>query len=562
MSFYDKASLILIPSGTKEGVCFSQKPTNGDGDFTFTRASSATRVNSDGLIEKETQNLITYSNDLSNAVWVKTAGSVSGSKFTPNTVTTFHNLRRVISIQNNSVYAYSIELKADGYDFVLLNIPTGAGTNAGPIIDLTDGSVAGNYGGTTHNAIVESAADGYYRVKIWFLSTSTSLQLDTNVFPTSTVAAYAGDGTSGVLIRKAQLNQGLVADSYLETTTTAVYGGITDNIPRLDYTDASCPSLLLEPQRTNLLTDSEFFGSWDLNASGISSIQPNYSVSPEGLQNAYKVNFIVQGDSDIGLKKSFSVTGGSTYTHSIYIKGEGSDIGKDIVVKSKRSGGDSAGTTTIQTLTADWVRIDFQTTYAANNTAANFYLSSNDASSVLVYGAQVEQSSYVTSIIPTYGASVTRVADVCNNAGNASTFNDSEGVLYAEIYAFDDDAAYRQISIDDGTNNSRHAIWFYNNSIGSATIASGSYSYLPLLTTTFTPNNFYKIAYKYKQNDFALWVNGIEVGQSSTGNVPSGLSQLDFDNGVNQLNFYGKARSVKYFPTALTNEELADLTTI
>jgi hypothetical protein len=62
MSIYDKSSLVLIPSGTKTGKVFSQKPVSGDGDFTFTRASAATRVNADGNIEKETGNLLLQSN--------------------------------------------------------------------------------------------------------------------------------------------------------------------------------------------------------------------------------------------------------------------------------------------------------------------------------------------------------------------------------------------------------------------------------------------------------------------------------------------------------------------
>ena len=69
MSIYDKSSLVLIPSGTKTGKVYSQKPTNGDGDFTFTRSSAATRVNADGNIEKETGNLILQSNTFSNAAW-------------------------------------------------------------------------------------------------------------------------------------------------------------------------------------------------------------------------------------------------------------------------------------------------------------------------------------------------------------------------------------------------------------------------------------------------------------------------------------------------------------
>ena len=56
MSIYDKASLVLIPSGTKTSKVYSQKPVNGDGDFTFSRSTAATRVNADGNIEKQTGN--------------------------------------------------------------------------------------------------------------------------------------------------------------------------------------------------------------------------------------------------------------------------------------------------------------------------------------------------------------------------------------------------------------------------------------------------------------------------------------------------------------------------
>ena len=53
---YDKASLVMIPSGYKDDKLYSIKPTDGSGDLTFSRdgsgASPATRVNASGLIEK------------------------------------------------------------------------------------------------------------------------------------------------------------------------------------------------------------------------------------------------------------------------------------------------------------------------------------------------------------------------------------------------------------------------------------------------------------------------------------------------------------------------------
>jgi hypothetical protein len=46
-----KPKLALIPSGYKQDKVYSVLPNNGDGDFTFKRTSSATRINKDGVIE-------------------------------------------------------------------------------------------------------------------------------------------------------------------------------------------------------------------------------------------------------------------------------------------------------------------------------------------------------------------------------------------------------------------------------------------------------------------------------------------------------------------------------
>jgi hypothetical protein len=51
MSLLDNASLFLTPNAYKEGKLYSVIPSDGSGDFTFTRATTATRVNSDGLVE-------------------------------------------------------------------------------------------------------------------------------------------------------------------------------------------------------------------------------------------------------------------------------------------------------------------------------------------------------------------------------------------------------------------------------------------------------------------------------------------------------------------------------
>ena len=65
-SYYDDASLMLLASGgaQKDGKVYSVKPTDGSGDFTFSRGSnlSATRVNASQLIEKGRENRLLQSN--------------------------------------------------------------------------------------------------------------------------------------------------------------------------------------------------------------------------------------------------------------------------------------------------------------------------------------------------------------------------------------------------------------------------------------------------------------------------------------------------------------------
>ena len=70
-----------------------------------------------------------------------------------------------------------------------------------------------------------------------------------------------------------------------------------------------------------------------------------------------------------------------------------------------------------------------------------------------------------------------------------------------------------------------------------------------------------KIAVKYKENDFALWVNGVEVATDTSGNTPIGLNKLSFTRGDNNHPFEGKVKCVAVFKEALTDAQLTSLTT-
>jgi len=558
MSLIDLASLVLAPTATKEGKVYSAIPDTGDGDMTFTRGSSATRVNSAGLIEKERGNLLVQSNTFSTN-WGTSSATITGGQsgydgssdawlldsssegylfqyVTSSNVGTLSIYAKANSVNNLRLRTFGASINAEGF-FDLENGVVGSSTN---LVDLS----------------IESIGGGWYRCSVVYDNAPSLIR----IYPS--VSSSTSSGTIGsVYIQDAMLNEGLVAQPYIETTTTAVYEGITDDVPRVDYSGGGCPSLLLEPQRTNLLTDSEYFGSWSLNAGGISSIEPNYSVSPEGLQNAYKVNFVVQGDSDLALRKGHLVTGGATYAYSIYIKGEGSNIGKDVVIKSKRSGGDSAGTTTFQTLTDEWVRIDFTTTYAANNTAANFYISSNDATSVLVWGAQAELGSYSTSYLPTYGTSTTRVQDSCYKTGISELIGQTEGTMFFEGSVEHTPENVSIMNFDRSTVFSIVLIKQTNDKI-NALVYNGGSSLFSIVSTAISGK--FKCAIAYKSGDTAFYVNGTQIGVNTTTFTPAaGLDDIYIGSYSSPYFAYDhpvECNQALLFKTRLSNEELAILT--
>ena len=162
---------------------------------------------------------------------------------------------------------------------------------------------------------------------------------------------------------------------------------------------------------------------------------------------------------------------------------------------------------------------------------------------------------------PTNGSAVTRSAETANGAGNADTFNDSEGVLMAEISALVSSDGSRDIEISDGNTN---RIIIQYNSIGTIQVyvlVNGVATYTSEYTTLIT--QFNKIALKYKENDFALWVDGFEADSSNSGSVFSSntLTQLDFLKGVDSsLNFYGNTKQIQYHNSVLTDSELEQLT--
>jgi hypothetical protein len=557
------SSLLLVPSGYKSGVVYSEIPTNGDGDLTFTRASSATRVNSAGLIESPRTNTFLYSEQFDNAYWVKTKttitindiaapdGTITAEKLEASITATDVRIQRSGSISaglyTNSIYVKAAELniiRMYAVDFSSQATFTLSGS----------GSISSIIGSATPKIV--SVGDGWYRcsMSLSFAGGSTQI-LYLNLGGGATITA--GDG---VYIWGAQLETGSTATEYIPTTNSerTTFAGITQdgtsasNVPRLDYSQGSCPALLLEPQRTNLALYSEQFDNANWNFYfGTQVANTTETLDPSGYYGAEKV-IMGSGNQAVYRQSIGGLTNGATYTLSLYIK-QGSGVTAFLDIS------DTSSTVNI-TPTGEWVRY---TKTGVWNTSANYidleFRGTSGSAYCYLWGAQLELGSYATSYIPTTSATVTRLADSAVKTGISSLIGQTEGTLYWEGRIIS--GVGTDLLIIGTTQNS-----IFLNLTTTTSLKVGVRANFTLLLnaqSTTLSGTYFKIAVAYKSGDIVAYVNGAQVITNSTSFTFSDLiSSIEigrpfYDAKATQFN-----QASALFTTRLTNTQLAELTTL
>ena len=360
---------------------------------------------------------------------------------------------------------------------------------------------------------------------------------------------------------------------------------VDSNIPRLNYpmidgVVSGCPSLLLEPERRNLIQYSEDFSGYSSNNLDIIS---NQNISPSGVLNGTFLRPTTDNSAH-QIYKNASLTAG-TNTLSVFIKAgnyskfrlyffDGTTAHE---VKGNSSNGtihSTNSTVKVESYSNGWYRYSVtatNVTYSSGNYTIRVtdesyqdVWSGNGVDGLYIFGLQFENGSYATSYIPNYGTAlgVTRSAETCNGAGDAATFNDSEGVLMAEISSLANDSSLRTITLGD--NSSSNAVSFRYDNPNQITLYlnSGGISQFSVAANV-QALSFNKCLIKYKANDFSAWINGFEVGTNTSGSTfTSGtLDRINFDIGYASKDpFYGNTKQLQYFDTALTDTELETLT--
>ena len=339
--------------------------------------------------------------------------------------------------------------------------------------------------------------------------------------------------------------------------SSGLVSNVATGVPRISYdSNGDNGHILLEPTSTNLIPYSEDFegGSWTNGSVGTTPTLDGGYTAPDGSNSAYKIS----NPNKDSFWRYFGVTD-TNYARTIWARTV-SGIGT-ISLLSKHD-----NTNNTFTLTEDWQRFEVNTTdiSATFFYAVDFRGVGNTLDEVLIWGAQSEALSHSTSYIPTLtGSQETRATETATGAGSADLINSTEGVLYAEIAALVDDNSAREITLSDGTANNRIELRYGAASNRIQLVArNGGVVQASLTNSTNNILNFNKVAVKYKDNDFALWINGIKQGTVTSGSVPSGLNELQFNEGDGAGGeFLGKVKALAVFNEALSDSELTQLTT-
>ena len=287
---------------------------------------------------------------------------------------------------------------------------------------------------------------------------------------------------------------------------------------------------------------------------------------------------------------AISVTSGQVYTFSFFAKANErnelelqrintsgtvfNSISSTTVdlINGTISVGSNVTSSSIENYGNGWYRISLSLTAIATGSGGlnigmqkdgQVFYQGDGTSGLFLFGFQAENLSYHTSYIPTSANTKTRAAETCFGAGNAATFSDSAGVLYAEISALANSGNFRQLTISDSSTSDRVSIDFTStdNQIRSFSSSGGS-TVANMTGSVSNATQFNKVAVKYKLNDYALWINGVEVATDTSAAAPVGLLELAFDNGTGGNPFQGKVKDIRVYNEALTDAQLQTLTTL
>jgi hypothetical protein len=575
-----------------------------DPRITFTRASTGTYY--DGVTTaKAEQNLLLQSQDFTTSWTTEDAtitantevapdGTTTADTITENTANTDHRVKSgAISFVSGQSYVISVFAKNGDADFIQMVLPSTAFSGKYANFDIDTG-VVGSFDATT--ATITLVGNGWYRLVVTATATSTttvdfSIGL-ANSSSLARLAAYTGTSRFAYLWG-AQVEQRSSVTAYTATTTQPITNYIpvlqtaAANVARFDHTPTTGEALglLVEEQRTNLLTYSANLSNaaWTSNRGSITSTSGN--IAPDGTQTA---NVFTENTASGAhyVFQNFSASVGQTFTLSCYFKkkerqyavltianGSGFPATVFDLVNGVITDQDNLSAT-IEPAGNGWYRCSIKEEIIGTSTIrvqvgcdengdVNPY-TGDGYSGIFIWGAQLEAAAFATSYIATTSAQVTRSADSASMTGAnfSSWFNAGESTVYSEFMRNTTANA-----IAGGGNTVPRIYSFGTSASGNLQLrlfastgaeATGPSMYI---SNTWAANQYNKHALAFEVNDAALVRDGGSVVSDSTVTALTADTLAIGQNTIGSGNIgQGWIRKLSYYPQRLTNAQLQALT--
>ena len=376
----------------------------------------------------------------------------------------------------------------------------------------------------------------------------------------------------------AQIEEGAAPSELVQTTS----GSASDQVARVEYDASGNPlGLLVEEQRTNLLTQSSDLTHSDWTASNV-GVTAN-QVDPAGGTGAF---LIEDSSTNYGLVRQ-QVTGvaGSTYTASLFVK-QTASAASELLIRFKglteanrdcnldTSTGDISGSPDIAVQDYNgWWRISVTTTLVSATTLeftvypahASSFNGTPDATATttagthIVYGPQVEAGEGATSYIPTTSGSVTRLKDVITVSTSDFGYDLTHTVALDATLNSKSIATFPYLVGQwDGTANNRDVL---SVNVGGGTLYlnasdGGTLQISQAIVSGVTYPYTTKLAYGYHGTEAPNAENGV-LGAEKTRNAAPVNARTDFVLGGNG-NPNMHLRRFTYWPRAISDEQLAE----
>ena len=574
---------------------------------TFSRASTANVF--DGSKHKSSENLVAYSNPVTSQ-WTETNtaitvnstaapdGTTTASNVLETAATGYHEVRETFACTNAVSHTATVYAKANGRTVVRVLPRTSSGVIANVEFTLSGAGSESLISGTATRSIAAVGSGGWYKLTVTFTGNATATgEFQVNICESAGTDSYAGSATSGIYLWGAQVSttgqtslnatSGQIHREYAPTLVSKA-----NNAARFEVgVDGQSAGILVEGQSTNLYP----YGSDQSNWSGARRlVQSNAAISPAGTLTADLVTLNGDDANTHYVFQYLSVTSGTTYTISQYVKAAGLnyialrpntgfasnyvyfDLSNGTVISN--TGGLGA---TIDSIGNGWYRVSVTATAnstVSNATCAVYFMESSSSlvtatgdsyRGILLWGAQWEASSFASSLVDTATGSstVTRAADSLSVAtADISGFSEGVGTIVCETGGVASSTAVNQLAfgLNGPASSNLFSAGVNNGGVTDSTVRV--YSQIPsgdqafLNPGTATVGTGYKLAVRYELDNIAASMNGGTVVSDTSGQVPVGIDTLWIGELEGNYHINSNIKRIAVYNEALSDQNLQSLT--